>query len=217
MGKLVLDISMSLDGFVAGPNPSLAEPLGEGGTGLHDWALATRAWRESHGLEGGEENVDSKLVDELLAGRAATIMGRRMFSGGAGPWAQDPNSNGWWGDDPPFHHPVFVLTHEAREPLEMRGGTTFTFVTDGIHAALEQARAVAGERDVAVAGGATAAQQYLRAGALDELQIHLVPVLLGGGTSLFGDGLSKPPGELECASLVKSPSGTTHLTYNVLR
>jgi dihydrofolate reductase len=217
MGKLVLDISMSLDGFVAGPNPSLAEPLGEGGTGLHDWAFATRSWRESHGLEGGEENLDSKLVDQLVAGRAATIMGRRMFSGGAGPWAQDPNSNGWWGDDPPFHHPVFVLTHEAREPLEMRGGTTFTFVTDGIHAALEQARAAAGERDVAVAGGATAAQQYLRAGLLDELQIHLAPILLGGGRSLFGDGLAKPPGEMECASAVKSPSGTTHLTYNVLK
>jgi dihydrofolate reductase len=215
MGKLVLDISVSLDGFVAGPNPSLAEPLGEGGMGLHDWAFVTRAWRESHGLEGGEDNADSKLVDELLAGRAATIMGRRMFSGGAGPWAQDPNSNGWWGDDPPFHHPVFVLTHEPREPLEMGGGTSFTFVTDGIHAALEHARAAAGERDVAVAGGATAAQQYLRAGLLDELQIHLVPILLGSGTSLFGDGLAKPPGEIDCARVVDSPSGTTHITYRI--
>lgn len=215
MGKLVLDISMSLDGFVAGPNPSLQEPLGEGGMGLHDWALATKAWRESHGQPGGEDNVDSRLVEELLAGRAATIMGRRMFSGGEGPWEEDSNANGWWGEEPPFHHPVFVLTQHPREPLRMKGGTTFTFVTDGIEAALGQARAAAGGQDVVIGGGAAAAQQYLRAGLLQELQLHVVPLLLGGGTSLFGDGLAKAPGEMECTSVVESPSGTTHLTYRV--
>jgi dihydrofolate reductase len=216
MGKLTLDISMSLDGFVAGPNPSLGEPLGQGGMQLHEWAFATKAWQESHGHPDGEDNADSRLVEELLAGRSATIMGRRMFSGGEGPWADDPNSNGWWGEDPPFHHPVFVLTQHSREPLTMKGGTSFTFVTDGIEAALEQARAAAGEQDVAVGGGASAAQQYLRAGLLQELQIHLVPVLLGSGTRLFGDGLAKTSGQMECTRVIESPSGTTHLTYRVV-
>ena len=145
MPKLKVDISMSLDGFVAGPNQTLDEPLGRGGEQLHEWAFAARAWREAHGLDGGETNVDNEVVEEGIAGVGATVMGRRMFSGGKGPWENDPNADAWWGDDPPFHHPVFVLTHHEREPVVKDGGTTFTFVTDGIESALEQARAAAGE------------------------------------------------------------------------
>src|SRR5687768_2096217 len=164
MPKLIHEISMSLDGYVAGPDPSLEDPLGKGGEQLHEWAFAQKAWRAQHGREGGETGPESELVDELLASRGATIMGRRMFSGGEGPWENDPKADAWWGDNPPFGHPVFVLTHHEREPVEKEGGTTFTFVTDGIESALEQARAAAGEKDVAVAGGADVAQQYLKAG-----------------------------------------------------
>jgi dihydrofolate reductase len=217
MGKLVLDISMSLDGFIAGPNPTLEEPLGDGGERLHDWAFATKVFRERHGLPGGEENADSTLVREVLGTHAATIMGRRMFSGGAGPWAEDPRADGWWGEEPPFHHPVFVLTQHARNPMEMQGGTTFTFVTDGIESALEQARAAAGDGDVAIGGGASVAQQYLGAGLLDQLQIHLAPVLLGDGVRLFDDELVREAGTLEATSVIESPSGTTHLIYRVVR
>ena len=175
MAKLTLDISMSLDGFIAGPNQTLEEPLGKGGEQLHEWAFAARGWREAHGLSGGETNADSEVIEESLRNTGATVMGRRMFSGGEGPWEDDPNADAWWGDDPPFHHPVFVLTHHAREPVTKQGGTTFTFVTDGIESALEQARAAAGDKDVAVGGGANVAQQYLKAGLLDELQIHIAP------------------------------------------
>jgi dihydrofolate reductase len=217
MSKLILDISMSLDGFVAGPNPTLDEPLGQGGGWLHEWAFATKAFRERHGRPGGESNVDSRIVEESIGNGAATIMGRRMYSGGEGAWADDPNADGWWGENPPFHHPVFVLTGHAREPVTMQGGTTFTFVTDGIEAALEQARAAAGGRDVVVGGGASAAQQYLRAGLLDELEIHLVPVLLGGGTRLFDDDLVRGAGGLERMRVIESPGGTTHLSYRIVR
>jgi dihydrofolate reductase len=217
MGRLILDISMSLDGFVAGPNPRFEEPLGDGGGRLHEWAFATRAWRASHGMEGGEDSVDSRLVAELRRGAGATVMGRRMFSGNEGPWSEDTNGNGWWGEDPPFHHPVFVLTHHGREPLAMQGGTTFTFVTEGIESALEQAQQAAGGRDVAVAGGGSAARQYLRAGLLDELHLHVAPVLLGDGVRLFGSEGAPPPGELECTGVVESPSGVAHLTYRVAR
>jgi dihydrofolate reductase len=126
---MALDISMSLDGFIAGPTQTLDEPLGKGGQQLHKWAFATRSFRESHGLEGGETTVDSEVVDELLGSTGATVMGRRMFSGGRGAWEDDPNADAWWGDEPPFHHPVFVLTHHPREPLAKEGGTTFTLVT----------------------------------------------------------------------------------------
>ena len=156
------------------------------------------------------------MVAERVAGTGATVMGRKMFSGGEGAWAQDPNAAAWWGDDPPFHHPVFVLTHHEREPETKQGGTSFTFVTAGIEAALDQARAAAGERDVHVAGGADVAQQYLRAGLLDEVQIHLVPVLLGGGARLL-DGLAGTIGRLERTAVVESPSGVVHLTYRVVR
>jgi dihydrofolate reductase len=214
MGKLTLDISMSLDGFVAGPNQTLDQPLGEGGEALHEWVLPVASWRQSHGLSGGERNADSEVVEEVLAKNGATVMGRRMFSGGAGPWEEDPNADAWWGDDPPFHHPVFVLTHHAREPVTKQGGTTFTFVSDGIEAALEQARAAAGDKDVGVGGGATVAQQYLRAGLLDELQIHLVPVLLGDGVRLFEDHHDPDRGRLECTRVIESPA-VTHLAYRV--
>jgi dihydrofolate reductase len=213
MPELILDISMSLDGFVAGPNASLEDPLGEGGMRLHDWIFVTKAWREEHGLEGGEESADSELAAELIGQASATVMGRRMFSGGQGPWEDDPNADAWWGDDPPFHHPVFVLTHHEREPLPLKGGTTFTFVTDGIEAALEQARAAAGDGDIRLAGGADVAQQYLRAGLLDQLQLHVAPVLFGDGVPLFqGD-----EGALELTRVVESPTGVTHLTYRPVR
>jgi dihydrofolate reductase len=215
MSKLSADITMSLDGFVAGPNPSLENPLGEGGMALHEWAFRLKAWREAHGMEGGEDDADGEVVDESLAAAGATIMGRKMFSGGSGPWESDPNANGWWGDDPPFHHPVFVLTSHAREPLELDGGTTFTFVTDGIESALEQARAAAGRKGVHVAGGATAVQQYLNAGLLDELQIHVAPLLLGSGTRLL-DNLDAGAIELR-ATRVRSSPYVTHLKYEVVK
>jgi dihydrofolate reductase len=211
MGKLAVEISMSLDGFVAGPNPTLEQPLGKGGESLHEWALSLESWRRPHGLPGGETNASTAVVEETLAATGAVVMGRRMFSGGAGPWEDDPNADGWWGDDPPFHVPVFVLTHHPRETVSKEGGTTFAFVTEGIEAALEEARAAAGEKDVYVSGGAAAVQQYLGAGLVDELQINLAPVLLGGGTRLF-DG---PPAKLELVRVVEAPA-VTHLKYRVL-
>ena len=177
---------MSLDGFIAGPNPSLAEPLGEGGEQLHEWIVRLASWRKYHGLEGGETGADDELVETASRLIGAHIMGRRMFSGGTGPWEQDPKADGWWGDDPPFRHPVFVLTHHPREPVVKEGGTTFIFVTDGIEAALERAKTAAGDLDVGIGGGADVAQQYLRAGLVDTMHIHVAPLLLGGGTRLFG-------------------------------
>ena len=212
MGKVVVDISMSLDGFVAGPNPTLEEPLGEKGEELHEWVVRTNYWRERHGLEGGEEDEDSEVIREASSSVGASVMGRKMFSGGSGPWESDPRSMGWWGDEPPFHTPVFVLTHHAREPEEMGGGTTFFFVTDGIEAAIEQARAAAGEGNVAIGGGANAIQQALAAGLVDELQVHVAPVLLGGGTRLFGEGAD--PIRLEATRVLASPRAT-HLKFNV--
>lgn len=185
MSKLRFRISLSLDGFVAGPNQSLQNPLGIGGERLHGWALALEAWRRAHGMEGGEVNESTPVMEEAVANIGATIMGRNMFGGGPGAWSQTDPWNGWWGRNPPFHHPVFVLTHHAREPLVLEGGTSFTFVTDGIESALEQARRAAGGKDVALAGGAQAAQQYLNAGLVDEMQLHLVPTLLGGGERMF--------------------------------
>jgi dihydrofolate reductase len=213
--RLTLDITMSLDGFVAGPNASLEDPLGEGGTRLHEWAVATRAWNASHGQEGGGTGTDHDVVEEAVQRAGATIMGRRMFSGGEGPWEDDPNADAWWGDEPPFHHPVFVLTHHAREPVVKDGGTTFTFVTDGIESALGQARDAAGDRDVAIGGGANVAQQYLDAGLLDELQIHVAPLLLGDGVRLF-DGLDADRIKLEPARTLGS-AAVAHLTYRVVR
>ena len=176
---------MSLDGFVAGPNQSVKEPLGVGGEQLHEWVLPLEVWRRPHNLEGGEVNESTAVVESELVNIGATIMGRNMFGGHPGPWSKTDPWNGWWGRKPPFHHPVFVLTHHPREPLVMEGGTTFTFVTDGIESALAQARAAANGKDVALSGGAQAAQQYLKAGLVDEMQLHVSPVLLGAGERLF--------------------------------
>ena len=181
MSKLRFTISMSLDGFVAGPAQSLDDPLGIGGMGLHEWVFPLAAWRAPHGMEGGIVNESTPVVAERLENIGATIMGRKMFGGGPGPWPTDDPWNGWWGDDPPFHHPVFVLTHHAREPLVCEGGTTFTFVGDGIGSALAQARAAAAGKDVSLAGGAETARQYLAADLVDEMEISLVPILLGDG------------------------------------
>jgi len=214
VARLRFEISMSLDGFVAGPNQSEENPLGEGGMQLHEWALELAAWRKPHGEPGGEVNASTAVVEESLENIGATVMGRNMFGGGEGPWGDEP-WDGWWGDDPPFHTPVFIVTHHAREPVAKKGGTTFIFVTDGIESALAQARDAAGGKDVALGGGASVAQQYLRAGLIDQMQIHLVPVLLGDGARLFenlgGTGIS-----LECTRVVEAP-GVTHLMYRVLK
>jgi dihydrofolate reductase len=182
MAKLTFDITMSLDGLVAGPNVGPGKGLGDGGERLHQWAYGLKSFRESHGRSGGATGTESDILDEAIRSTGAVVMGRGMFGGGPGAWGDkswgDEPWEGWWGDEPPFHKPVFVLTHHARESL-VKGETTFTFVTDGIESALEQAKAAAGGKDVALGGGANVAQQYLEAGLLGELQIHLVPVLLG--------------------------------------
>lgn len=185
MSKLRFRISLSLDGFIAGPNQSVQAPLGIGGERLHEWVVVLEAWRRPHGKPGGEVNESTAVMEAEMANLGATIMGRNMFGGGPGPWSKTDPWNGWWGKNPPFHHPVFVLTHHARAPLTTEGGTVFTFVTDGIESALEQARRAAGGKDIALGGGARAGQQYLRAGLVDEMQLHLVPTLLGGGERLF--------------------------------
>jgi dihydrofolate reductase len=211
MGSVRCHISVSLDGFVAGPNQSPKDPLGEGGERLHEWALATDAWRRQHGRPGGERNADAEVIDETVRGVGAYVMGRRMFGGGEGPW--DESWRGWWGDEPPFHRPVFVLTHHPREPLPMEGGTRFTFVTDGIEAALEGAEREAGDGDIMIAGGASTIQQYLAAGLLDELLLHIVPVVLGGGARLL-ENVGDPT--LTPVSVTASPS-VTHINYRVAR
>jgi dihydrofolate reductase len=202
-------ISISLDGFVAGPRQSTDNPLGEGGMQLHEWAFTTAGWREHHGREGGERSVDSEVIEQLAEGVGAQIMGRRMFGGGDGPW--DETWTGWWGEEPPFRVPVFVLTHHPREPLTMQGGTTFTFVTDGIESALAQARRAAADRAVAIAGGASVVQQYLAAGLLDELYLHIVPIVLGSGERLL-ENVGDP--DLEPVEVIHSPA-VTHVRYRV--
>jgi len=213
--RVVVDISMSLDGFIAGPNPTLEEPLGTGGERLHEWILRLASWRERHGESGGARNADDEVVAESLAATGAVVMGRRMFSGGEGAWEDDPNADGWWGDTPPFRAPVFVVTHHAREPQEMTEGTTFKFVTEGVESAVEQARNAASDKNVLVAGGASLAQQVLSAGMLDQMQIHLVPALLGDGTRLL-DHLESTDVELEPTRVIESPA-VTHLQYRVVR
>jgi dihydrofolate reductase len=204
-------LSISLDGYVAGARQSLEHPLGEGGLRLHEWAFATSTWRRQHGGEGGEDGPDDDVAAAIVLGVGAHIMGRRMFGGGEGDW--DRSWRGWWGEDPPFHTPVFVLTHHVREPLEMAGGTTFTFVTSGVEAALEEARQAAGELDVAVAGGASTVRQFLVAGLLDELHLHIVPIVLGAGERLL-DGVGDVA--LEPVEVVASPAAT-HVRYRVRR
>jgi dihydrofolate reductase len=214
MAKLRFQISVSLDGFVAGPNQSEEHPLGEGGEQLHEWVIKLAAWRRPHGREGGETNASSPVIEAALESIGATIMGRNMFGGGPGPWGEEP-WGGWWGDDPPFHHPVFVLTHHEREPLEKEGGNSFIFVTDGIESALEQAKEAAGGKDVALGGGASVAQQYLAAGLIDELQLNVVPILLGDGARLF-DGLAGTAVGLEQVEVIEAPD-VAHLRYRAAR
>ena len=208
---MTCQLSISLDGYVAGPNQSLDNPLGEGGMRLHEWVFATEGWRRQHGESGGERNVDSEIAEEMMRGNGAYIMGRKMFGGGGGAWDED--WKGWWGDDPPYHTPVFVLTHHPREPLTMEGGTMFTFVTDGIESALEQARAAAGDRNVSIAGGASTVNQFLAAGLLDELQLHIAPVVLGSGERLL-ENAGNP--KLEQVEAIGSPA-VTHVKYRVVR
>jgi dihydrofolate reductase len=212
MSRVRVHISVSADGYGAGPNQSEENPLGEAGERLHDWVVALRAWRAPHGLEGGEVNASNAVVEEAQANIGAEIMGRGKFGGGPGPWGEDP-WRGWWGEDPPFHMPVFVLTHHQREPLTL-SDTTFTFVTGGIEAALEQARAAAGEKDVLIGGGADVINQYLAAGHVDELELHVVPLLLGGGARLF-EGIG-PDLELEQIRVVEAP-GVAHLKYRAVK
>jgi dihydrofolate reductase len=210
MAKLRFNMTMSLDGYVAGPAQSLENPLGEGGLALHDWAFATRSFREAHGMDEGAAGIDDEHAASWNANIGATIMGRNMFGPVRGPWGEN-TWTGWWGDDPPFRTPVFVLTHHPLEPLEMRGGTTFHFVTDGIESALERALEAADGRDVSLGGGADVAQQYLRARLIDEMEIHVVPLLLGGGSRLF-ENLDGGPAGFECVELVSSPA-VAHYTY----
>lgn len=211
MSRLRFQISVSLDGFVAGPNPSEEHPLGEGGEQLHEWVIKLAAWRKPHGREGGEVNASSAVVEEALENIGATIMGRNMFGGGPGPWGDEP-WGGWWGDEPPFHHPVFVLTHHERERLEKEGDNSFTFVTDGIESALEQAKQAAAGKDVSLAGGAEVAQQYLAAGLTDELLLNVLPVLLGSGTRLFENLGDVAAIGLEQVRVVDAPD-VAHLIY----
>ncbi len=201
MPKIFADISVSLDGFVAGPNDGPDLGLGEGGERLHEWIVGLASWRQAHGMEGGQSGQDSDVIEESIQDVGAVVMGRRMFDHGEEPW----------GEEPPFHVPVFVLTHRGRDPLEKKGGTTFTFVTDGVVSAAKQARDAAGDKDVSVAGGAQAIQQVMEAGLLDEIQIHLVPILLGGGVRLFEN---MRPRELERARVIDSP-GVTHMKFRV--
>jgi dihydrofolate reductase len=214
MSKVIADLSISLDGFVAGPQPSQNDPLGIGGEQLHEWAFKAYAWQEAHGHAGGEKNADSDLIQSLRARIGAGIMGRKMYSGGSGGWEDDPNPRGWWGEDPPFHHDVYVLTHHEREPLEMDGGTTFHYVTDGVRSAYEQAVAAAGDKDVQVHGGGSAVSQLLREGLLDELTVHIAPVFLGSGARLLDD---VPAGTLERLETFGSDTGVVHVRYAVVK
>jgi dihydrofolate reductase len=213
MAKVRFEISMSLDGYVAGPNQSHEDPLGEGGEALHDWVVKLEAWRKSHGHEGGEVNESSPVMEEAMDNIGAVIMGRGMFGPpGGGPWGEEP-WNGWWGDDPPFHVPVFVVTHHDREPLTLTD-TAFTFVTGGVQEAYEQAVEAAAGKDVKLSGGAEVANQMLVAGLIDQIDLNVVPLLLGGGERLFADlGGSMPKLELE--RTVAGPEAT-HLRYRVV-
>ncbi len=202
MGKVVFDISMSLDGYVAGPDDGPELGLGVGGERLHEWVVELASWREPHGLEGGETNASSQVAEDMGAS-GAVIVGKRMFD----------NAHGW-GDEPPFHKPVFVLTHTAQEPLT-KSDTTFTFVTDGIESAMNQAKAAAGDEDVLIGGGASTAQQALKAGLVDEVRLTFAPILLGGGVALF-EGLGPDDVELEVTRVIEGPKAT-HVRYRVVK
>jgi dihydrofolate reductase len=213
MSKLKFSVTMSLDGYVAGPNQSLKEPLGVGGEALHNWAVELAAFSEVHGKKGGVVNASSAIMQEMFENVGAVIMGRNMFGGGPGPWTSE--WKGWWGDNPPYHMPVFVLTHYPRNPLPMQGGTTFHFVTDGIESALSQARSAAAGKDILLGGGAETINQFLAARLFDEVNISVAPRLLGGGARLF-DNLGDSIPRLEQMRVVDAP-GVVHLRYRVVR
>jgi dihydrofolate reductase len=198
MSRVTAQISISLDGYIAGPSQTPEDPLGQGGERLHEWAFPPEGQRQSP--------VDSEVAAKSLDGLGAFVMGRKMFAG-EDPW--DESWRGWWGENPPYHAPVYVLTHHRREPLEMEGGTTFHFVNDGFEPALERARAAAGDQDVGIAGGANTLNQALAAGALDELFLHVVPITLGAGERLF-EGVGDV--ELAPAEVIASPA-VTHIRY----
>jgi dihydrofolate reductase len=207
MSKLrVQSFALSLDGYGAGPNQDLKNPLGVGGPELMDWFLQTRLWRKMHGEKDGETGVDNKFAEKGFEGIGAWILGRNMFGPIRGPWLDD-SWKGWWGDEPPYHVPVFVLTHHPRAPLKMKGGTEFRFVTEGIHAALDQAKAAAGGRDVRLGGGVSAIRQYLQAGLIDELHLVMRPVLLGSGEQLL-NGINLRALGYECAEHVAGERAT---------
>ena len=213
MSKTKAQISVSLDGFVAGPEQSEENPLGVGGEDLHSWVIPLKEWREPHGMEGGEQNASSDVVRERVANVGAEVMGRGMFGPpGGGPWGDDPWT-GWWGEDPPFHKPVFVVTHHEREPLTL-SDTTFTFVTDGIESAVEQAKEAAGEQDILISGGGSTIGQCLAAGLVDQLELSVVPLMLGSGSRLF-DGVGSDL-KLEQLRAVEAP-GVAHLRYRVVK
>jgi dihydrofolate reductase len=214
MTKLRLIITMSLDGYTAGPSQDEENPLGIGAMDLHAWLFPLRAFRETHGEQGGEVNASSPVIEDRTTNIGATIMGRNMFGPVRGPWP-DESWRGWWGEDPPYHHPVFVLTHHPREPLQMQGGTTFHFVTGGIESALTQAREAAQGRDISLAGGASVANQYLAAGLVDEIDLSISPMILGAGERLF-EGIEPGALELEQVRAVDAP-GVTHIKYLVRR
>jgi dihydrofolate reductase len=213
MGTVRFQLAVSLDGYVAGPHQSEENPLGVGGMDLHRWVFELEAWRSLQGMEGGSVNASTPVVEEAQSNVGAVVMGRNMFGGGPGPWSEDRPWNGWWGDDPPYHTPVFVLTHHPREPLEMKRGTIFFFVTDGIQSALDQAREAAAGRDVMLGGGADVIQQYLTAGLVDEFELHVVPLLLGDGERLFEDIRTL---RLQQVRAIGAP-GVTHIRYRVVK
>jgi len=211
MGKLRFQFTISADGYMAGPDQSEENPLGVGGEALHEWMFGLEAWLKAHGKEGGDVNASTPVIEELESGYGAVIMGRNMFGPiGGGDWG-DESWRGWWGENPPYHTPVFVLTHYPREPVEMEGGTTFHFVTDGIGAALEAARDAAGDENVLIGGGAATAQQYLAAGLVDEFVVSISPIMLGAGERLFEN-----VGDLRIEQIhaIDAP-GVTHVKYRV--
>jgi len=212
MGKVMFQMAVSLDGYVAGPDQSVENPVGVGGMRVFEWFFDLEVWRQMQGLEGGVVNASTDVIEDARSNVGAYVMGRNMFGGGPGPWPDDPPWTGWWGDEPSYHVPVFVLTHHPRDPLEMLGGTTFHFVTDGIGSALDQAREAAGDRDVRIAGGGEAVRQYLRAGLVDEFELNVAAVLLGRGVRLFQDVDDL---QLEQVRAIEAPN-VTHLTYRVI-
>lgn len=196
----VESFSISLDGYGAGPDQSVDEPLGVGGEALHDWLVSTQSWQQLYGSEEGTKGVDNDFAARSHRDVGAFIMGRNMFGPVRGPWP-DKEWNGWWGDDPPYHGPVFVLTHHEREPQQMEGNTTFNFVTGGIEEALDRAREAANGKDVQICGGASTIQQYLSSGLIDEVHVAISPILLGGGERLF-EGVDLPALGYECVQFV---------------